>query len=409
MNKNRASLNILLLNISLFYAFFLIGANYVIAGPVLIELSARAGVATGLMGYFFSSISIGAISGAFITTFLGRFNIRNKLFPLIYLLMPASNLLMAYSKNFISLLISAILTGLSIGLIEANGTVLVAESGRAMKSRLILILQAFFSFGAFAGPMLISLFTKYGIALSMSFTVMAILGFINFILLMFIKIPHNMPKTDSDTGSKQKAGWKNKKAVILIAAIFSALFFYVAFESGINSWIPTFLRLDRNFSVFIAGNAIAFFWLTMAAGRLLVGLISIKIKVTYLLLLLSTLAVISFKLAASFSSNIAIILFLALTGIIIGGIWPLLLSATIYFFPGSSKTILPLLITSGNIGGVISPWLIGLVFNKFSLNKGMELVFIFSIITVIMIILMIFMEKFYKSGRVLQSNKNDSP
>ena len=84
ISKNR-----LLLDISLFYAFFLIGANYAMAGPVLIELSVRAGVSAGLMGYFFSSIAVGSIAGAFVTTFIGKLNIRNRLFPVIYLLMPA--------------------------------------------------------------------------------------------------------------------------------------------------------------------------------------------------------------------------------------------------------------------------------------------------------------------------------
>ncbi len=101
-------------------------------------------------------VSAGFITGSFSTGLLGRFNIRNKILLASNLLLSSSILLLALSKNFPTLLISAFFIGLSGGLIESNITVTLAEIYKDRESQYINISQAFFSFGAFIGPFLIT-------------------------------------------------------------------------------------------------------------------------------------------------------------------------------------------------------------------------------------------------------------
>ena len=99
LGTNKLAKNKILLNISLFYALFLVGANYSIIGPILIELSQKVGVKIESMGYFFSMVSAGFITGSFSTSILGRFNIRNKTLLASNLLLPLSILFLALDRK----------------------------------------------------------------------------------------------------------------------------------------------------------------------------------------------------------------------------------------------------------------------------------------------------------------------
>jgi fucose permease len=391
---NKLAKNKILLNISLFYALFLIGANYSMVGPILIELSQKVGVKIELMGYFFSMVSAGFITGSFSTSLLGRFNIRNKILLASNLLLSSSILLLALSKNFSTLLISAFFIGLSGGLIESNVTVTLAEIYKDRESQYINISQAFFSFGAFIGPFLITFLTGRGFNISVSFIIMSSLCMLNFVLLLFVKIPSG--KSDLSNEKSKTSIFKgiSPVTIFLVMSIFLTMFFYVCFESGVNSWIPTFLRLHKSFSALFAGNAIAFFWLTITAGRFLIGFISTRVRVTYLLLTISTLMVITFKLSTVINNSVLIIILLILTGLLMAGVWPLIVSLCVHFSPKSSNFLVPLIVMTGGIGGIFSPWVIGIVYDKFNIAAGINIVFVFSIIIVVFVIGTIILENY---------------
>jgi len=378
---------------------FLFGINFAMVGPILIEVSKNIDTRLEVMGYYFSFVSTGFIIGSFISSFFVRLKKRKIIFIVFYLLLPASILLLAYAKNFPVLLLSAFFIGISNGLIETNVTVLLAELYKGRESFIINTSQAFIGFGSFISPILITYILGSGSNIKTAFLIIVGFSLINFILLLFAKIPEtqlniiNMPVAGNPSSGDET---KNKKRFsgintvfkinsLLLAAVFAAMFFYVCLESGINSWMPTFLRLNKNFTPVFAGNAIAFFWLTVAAGRLILGWLSTKVKISYLLLAISILIAITFKLSTIFDNHTIVMILFILTGMMLSGIWPMIVAQSVHFYPAKSKLIVPLIIMTGGVGAIFSPWVVGLIYDNYSLASGVEVLFIFAVIMAVFV------------------------
>ena len=345
---------------------------------------------------------LGFIIGSFISSFFVRLKKRKIIFIIFYLLLPASILLLAYAKNFPILLISAFFIGISNGLLETNVTVLLAELYKGRESLILNTSQAFIGFGSFVSPMLITFLLSNGSNIKTAFLIIVGFSLVNFVLLMFTKIPEthlNIPMADctpsgGEAKGKRFSGIKPvfKINFLLLAAVFAAMFFYVCLESGINSWMPTFLRLNKNFTPVFAGNALGFFWLTVAAGRLALGWLSTKVKISYLLLAVSMLIAITFKLSTVFNNHTLIIILFILTGFMLSGIWPMIVAQSVNFYPEKSKLILPLIIMTGGIGAIFSPWVVGMVYGTYNLAAGVGVLFIFAVIMAVFVAGTVFLE-----------------
>ncbi len=196
---------------------------------------------------------------------------------------------------------------------------------------------------------------------------------LNFVLLLFVKIPSGKSDLSNEKSKTSTLKGISPVKIFLVISIFLTMFFYICFESGVNSWIPTFLRLQKSFSALFAGNAIAFFWLTITAGRFLIGFISTRVKVTFLLLTISTLMVITFKLSTVINNSVLIIILLILTGLLMAGHMAINSIPLCTFFPKSSSFLVPLIVMTGGIGGIFSPWVIGIVYDKFNIAAGINI------------------------------------
>ncbi len=396
LNNKLSTRNKVLLNISLFYAMFLFGINFAMVGPILIEVSKHIDTRLEVMGYYFSFVSTGFIIGSFVSSFFVRLKKRKIIFIIFYLLLPASILLLAYAKNFPILLVSAFFIGISNGLLETNVTVLLAELYRGRESLILNTSQAFIGFGSFVSPILITFLLSNGSNMKTAFLIIVVFSLVNFVLLMFTKIPDthlNIPAADCTPSGREAKGGKRFSGIkpvfkinfLLLAAVFAAMFFYVCMESGINSWMPTFLRLNKNFTPVFAGNALAFFWLTVAVGRLALGWLSTKVKISYLLLAVSILIAITFKLSTVFNNHTLIIILFIMTGLLLSGIWPMIVAQSVNFYPEKSKLIVPLIIMTGGIGAIFSPWVVGIVYDNYNLASGVGTLFIFAVVMAVFV------------------------
>jgi len=403
LNDKFSTRNKVLLNISLFYAMFLFGINFAMVGPILIEVSKHIDTRLEVMGYYFSFVSTGFIIGSFISSFFVRLKKRKIIFIIFYLLLPASILLLAYAKNFPILLVSAFFIGISNGLLETNVTVLLAELYRGRESLILNTSQALIGFGSFVSPMLITYLLSNGSNIKTAFLIIVGFSLLNFVLLIFTKIPEthlNISVVDYATSEGETKGRKRFSGIkqvfkinfLLLAAVFAAMFFYVCMESGINSWMPTFLRLNKNFTSVFAGNALAFFWLTVAAGRLALGWLSTKVKISYLLLAVSILTAITFKLSTVFNNHTLIIILFILTGFTLSGIWPMIVAQSVNIYPAKNKLVLPLIIMTGGIGAIFSPWVVGMIYDNLNLASGVGVIFIFAVIMAVFVAGTVFLE-----------------
>jgi fucose permease len=398
--------NKLFLNISFFYAMFLFGINYGMIGPIVIELSAYTKTPLEAMGNFFALVASGYILGSLASSVLSRFRVRKKVFFTFYLLMPTSLVLLAFSFNYYLLLFAGFTMGIANGLLESNITVILAEINKGREAQYINNSQAMTSLGAFSGPLIATFFVGAGIHTRTFFLFIAFFSLINLLFFLFLKIPQtplsSLPSNGLHKPFYAKLGSRGRpflRKIMIVFALLIAMFFFVSTENGIGAWIPTFLRIEKNFSAVLAGNLISFFWLAGGIGRLITGYFTRKVRSSTILLFLSLASVMTFRIATLLEDKTAITVVLLFTGFFLASMWPMIVSLGVSFFPSKSAVFLPLVIMTGGLGGIFSPWAIGLAYGRYDLNVGIDLIFFLSLILLLMIVILFFCDLRYFKDR----------
>jgi len=166
---------------------------------------------------------------------------------------------------------------------------------------------------------------------------------------------------------------------------------------GIAFWLPTFLRLDKLFSSILASQILAFFWLSFVFGRFFIGLLSKKVKILNILIVITTLSMPSLFMGIYIESKSLIIFAFILTGLLLSGIWPLIVSFGGLRFSSQRNFVVSVLIMAGGAGGLFSPWFIGKIFDRFNLMFALNATYIFLFFLMILIIVLLLLDR--KRGR----------
>lgn len=396
-------------NISFFYTLLVLAIAYSMSSPILIEISKKTGSSIGSMGYIFSFYFAGFILGSYLSSTLVKFFRRKKLLLFFTFLLSASVFSLFFLMNYTYLISAFFLIGLSGGFIESQVSILMIEINKKNEALFVNISQIFFGIGASIGPLLPVLGIRAGIDWKYSYLVAAALCLINFIYLLFIDISD----VDSDITLVQKRAGsllmpvklKNKSVFILLIFM---MFFYVCAETGLATWIPTFLRLDKFFTEVLAGQVLSFFWYSTIVGRILIGLLTKKIKILNLLTIITALTILFIISGVYLENNILIIISFILVGLFLAGIWPLIVIMGGFKYPNKRNFVVSVIILFGGVGGLTAPWLLGFILNRFNLFIAMNVVYVFLFFALVIIAVLSFLEwkNFAETGELLQDKNS---
>lgn len=384
-----------MLNPLLLYTGLIFGISLTIISPILIEVSDFINAPLDSMGMIMSAFSIGFILSAFSNTLLGKYRLRKKVFLVSTFILSVSVLSVVYAPNLAVLAILFFMMGICGGFIETTVSLSIIDANRGNEGLYLNLSQALIGLGAFLGPFLSTLSTYLGFGWRSSFILLAVLCFIGFVLYFFTGVPESEAGEDNLlSGSFKKIRFDLRSIIVLL--LFLAIFFYVNIELGINSWIPTFLRLEKQFSFFYAGNAISYFWLCLTGGRIIIGFISKRVNIGLIILVLSFLSMITTALSIYLDGRLIITIMVAATGLFLSSIHPLILTLGTINYPRYKDFLVPLLIMVGGAGGISAPWLIGLVFKVYDLSSGINLILVFQAIVFISIMTFLIAKRFKK-------------
>lgn len=186
------------------------------------------------------------------------------------------------------LYLGSCLFGLAAAGLSIVMNVVVAKSPVASPRKALSLLHSLYGLASFCAPAILSLLTLAHLKWNHYFLILApIIAF--FALTGAYSCRHLPPLT---TSGAQKVIKRSIPKTWLIS--FGGLFaFYVASEVLLSSRLVLFLEKAQNFTPALAQFNLSLFFAFLLIGRLLFGLITIKIKGPYLLLisLLSTLAI----------------------------------------------------------------------------------------------------------------------
>jgi fucose permease len=227
------------------------------------------------------------------------------------------------------------------------------------------LLHSFYCFGAVVTILIGSLALNANIPWRHIALLLILLPAIVGVSFIFATIPCLVPDSAERIPLRSLA----KEKFFLLALI--AIFLGGATEISMAYWLPTYAERELHFIKLHADYAFLAFCLAMGIGRIAIGFLGIRLKAIPLMLVCCILTTALF-LAGSFlpfpGIALAACILAGLTG---SALWPSTLAVAADRFPHGGATMFGILAAFGNLGGIVMPWLSGLIADHSTLALGL--------------------------------------
>jgi FHS family glucose/mannose:H+ symporter-like MFS transporter len=388
---------------SVVYSMIFVAVSITVASPILIEISNSLKISVALTGFLFTFLSIGYISGAALNSFVCKYIERKHVYRTVLFAQFALFLIFAISKNIYIAFASFFMLGICCGFLDVIVNTVIVEMFRGNPGISLNLTHMFFGLGAFLGPTISSQVVGGGLDWSFAVFIVAGLVLINFVLSLFLRIPlsdNYIGRKPLATPGLKESSNPNHGRILpkldtgLLLLIIFAFFAMAATQQGFSAWMPSFLRIERGYSSILAGQSLSFFWAMLSIGRLIVGIISRRIRLEKIVILLSFFCFI-FAFISVYSSNkvLAFASFL-LMGAFHSGIWPSLLAMGSIYFKERNNFVISILSAVGSLGGLFAVSFISFVYkNTDNLQLGLSIVASFIFIAFIILVVFYLINK----------------
>jgi len=337
-----------------------------IFGSILIEMSKSFNLTIDKMGAVFPLVSVGFLIGTVINIILGnKINIK-KILNIFFVIFPISYLIIFLSKFVYLTFLSVVAVGVCSGLTQVSLIVLVSNLVKKNKGFYINLSYSFISVGCLVGVIAGPYIVKLGLSWNYAFLAVSIILFINYILFLKVRVPSYKGNSYKDQLKMNLSGTRKIK-ITIIAIVALSFFILTPIYVGISSWVPTFLRLNKNISIGLSANILAIFWASLAVGRFFFGYITKKINIFVLSIFLSFIFVLTFASIFYVASNSSMVYF-ALSGFFIASLYPNLITISSEYFQARKKIVVSVLVLIGMFGTTI----FNIVFVYFARTKGLD-------------------------------------
>lgn len=331
-------------------AFLLIGMVGSSYGPLLLFLSSRFEVSLPIAGAVLSAHFAGALFGV-----LGSMYAMDR-YPNRYVVTAGLGFvalgcaLVALAPAWPVLLAAVFVVGVGFGVLDIGLNQIVAHSAGARRSAVLNMLNGSYGVGAVLGPILVTVLGQH--RFPMLYAGVAILT--TALIPQGFRISGRLPVASTV---------KVQRPVGLVPVFVIGFALYVGTEAGVGGWSTSHLE----FVGLAPATAAAFtsgFWLALAVGRLLAGLIPPRVPESVVVITASALAAVALLVAAF--GRPAPVAYL-LTGLAIAPIFP---SAIVWLarrLPADARAT-SWLFLGAMAGGALFPAVIGFVIARVGLG-----------------------------------------
>jgi FHS family glucose/mannose:H+ symporter-like MFS transporter len=385
-----------LINFSLFYAIAIFAITLTTTSPILIEISHTVSKDISQMGLLFTLFSTGFVVGSLLSGVLSKFFSKYSILMTTFLLQSVFLFIFSFSKTYIFALTIYFIIGMSGGFSETLASILLTEINKGKEGYYLNISQVFCGIGAFIGPYISSTSIKLGTNWSAAYYIVSALAFINFAIFISLKFKYAITIAPA-TNTRFKGQPSNPSIdlkrwslpTILILSISSlAIFMYTASEAGLTVWLPTFLRIEKVMGNLESGQVLSFFWLAIAGGRLISGLLSNKINLAKLTIALSIFGLIFVILGLLASDKFINFLSFLIAGFFYSGIWPNIVAYSSRYFDKNKDVAISIIITCAGAGALFAPWLVGVIYKHMNLLTGLLVCAVFLFIEMLLMLVL---------------------
>lgn len=348
------------LQMSGFIAFFLSGICSISSGIIVSLLQERYGFDYNVTGTLLSIMSIGNLMAGFATGVLpAKIGLKATIITLSagYEL---GYLWLGISGWMSILVLSFLLIGFAKGSVINMCTILVSNHSEN-RAKGMNIMHSCYALGALICPFVIA-----GAGLIGPVVPMFTLGFLG--LIMWI-IFHLTPFEKKTAGKKEKTDWgflKSKRFWLLTGLIFCQN----AAETSVNGWLVTYFKGSGILSGTLSAYTVTVMWTATLIGRLLIAFV-FPLKNPYTAMIKMGIGCTVFYIGLMMANNpVAAILLLFAFAFSMAGMNP---TAVACAGKMTSVASIGVLLPAASFGGILMPWIIGIVSNIAGLKMGMAM------------------------------------
>jgi len=301
------------------------------------------------------------LSGKFMTDRFGS----GKCMAMAAILLACGLSGVAIAPNLLFIAISAFVVGAGSGLNSIASTTTVVDTGGGASA--MNKLNFFFGVGALAGPLI----ALAGTSSPWSYHVVYLFGAC-FALAVLSRL-RNLQPVPAVARAERKGPSILSSPILWTYAM--VIFLYVGIETGTAAWLYTYLEKFCGLSVASASICMTVLWGGLTTSRMLGIFLTRKVKARKVNIVAILLALTALSLLASGSHALALtVVLVALLGLGYGPVFPNTVASANERFAENSSTASAVVITSGAVGGITVPLLIGYCFKSIGLKPGMEVI-----------------------------------
>lgn len=386
--QQRDSFKDYLLEIPNYLSIFIFPLFFLTLSPILLDISASTGIKAGDFNLVFTFFTIGSVAGQLTSILYNRrFNSLTVLVASFIILIPVTLVLSRISSLY-AFYVLYFISGYILGVVWLQANNNIMRSRIKNKDRLTSFALSFYPIGAFVAPYISSSIVGRGMNWQTLYYILIFLIIIIILLYLIItrRIGYLSLKLDQKTSFKEV--FIDKKRNILFILTIVMLGVYAISETVIATWAPTFFRTERSYSIGDAALVVSLFWGGILVGRVITGILSGKIRAYYLVLILSSIAVLSaVSIYFSGSRNLDLMI-IVIVGLGYSAIFPLLVSSGSTVYKSGSGVLLTILFAAANFGISLTPYMTRF-FSGFSMLLSISLAPIFMMVFIILSITII--------------------
>jgi fucose permease len=333
-------------------------------GPALPFFARDFGTSLGTAGLLLTALFVGSISASSVLAFAMPQADSRKAALLGLAGASFGMALLAIAPGLPAGLAGAVLLGFGDGLVVSSAHQLVADTAIDVAGE-INRLNVFFAAGAVAGPLWAGAILQWRDDRSLVYAgIIAVAVASAWLMVRTPAAPHRAhvepPERAHDRGTS--------RVPIASVTMGAVLFFYVAAEIGLGSWVASYAKDAVGAGVMTGATLTALYWAALGGGRLISGNLFRRGRATTTVLAGSCAgALLTSSFLALTTGHLATaVIAAAATGLLFGPIWPAAIAAA----SESDRVNTAALVTAGNAGGIALPWLQGVVLVSAGAARG---------------------------------------
>jgi fucose permease len=272
--------------------------------------------------------------------------------------------MLAAAQSYGVVLAASLVMGLGAGTLDMVLSPLVAVIQPHRRGPAMNLLHAFYCLGAVGTVAIGSLALEWGVAwrsVSMALIAVPVAVGAGFTALV-------LPPLVGD--GLERAPLRRLIGRGQFRAACAAIFLVGATELAIGQWLPTFAETSLGYSKWVGGMALAGFLGGMLVGRVWVGMLHRADVLRIMIWCCAATA--GLYVLACFAPWPAVALGAAVAmGLGVSCLWPSVLGVAADRFPHGGATMFAALAAFGNIGGIVMPWVVGALADKWGLHIGL--------------------------------------